>query len=112
MRKEYWLKIKCINLTDLERLGWREETFGLYGGGDYIPQHRYCKTYCIGKKSFELRSNWNYLIGTKDRLVNLTIWKIGKKKSKIVLWSRFHKIVRMIEKDLLECGIAEKVVEE
>lgn len=105
------LKIKeNIRLTDLEKLGFEEHTFGLYGPGDYIPSHWYTKNYKYKNKDFYIRTNDRFLFDNNDTLINISLYKeTNTKRDKKIPFRWWSKISNIVLKDLLEIGILEKV---
>ena len=105
------IKIKeNIKLTQLEKLGFEEHIFGVYGPGDYIPSHWYTKNYKYKNKEFYVRTNERFLFDDNDTLINISLYKStntrSDKKIPFRWWSRIWSVVL---KDLLEIGILEKV---
>lgn len=108
-----WKVKNDITFEDLKELGFIEETFGLYGSGDYIPEHWYSKRYEHRGKTYYLDTNHRYIFGDTDTVTHFIIKTPHKsyKYYKYIPFNRFYKIVRIILKDLLKMGIVEEVRE-
>lgn len=96
-----------IKLKDLEKFGFEQKWFGLYGSGDYIPEYYYRKFYKDNK--YYLETNHYYFDVVDGKLKNLTLRKrTNKKYDKVIRFNRMHRIVRLVLKDLKKSGIIEK----
>lgn len=108
-----WKVKNDITFEDLKELGFIEETFGLYGSGDYIPEHWYSKRYEHRDKTYYLDTNHRYMFGDTDTVTHFIIKTPHKshKYYKYIPFNRVYKIVRIILKDLLKMGLVEEVRE-
>lgn len=106
------LKIKDnIKLIDLEKLGFKEHTFGLYGPGDYLPTYWYDKDYYYKGKHYYIQTNPRYFCERADTLTNFFLYKLTKTKNKSIPLKGHKKIVKIVLDDLLEMGLVEKVAD-
>ena len=102
-----------INLRDLEKLGFIEQTLGVYGYRDYLPEHWYEKTYYLGRKKFYISTNHRYFLGDSDTLNYFRLFKDNgyRRYDKEIPLKGCRKIVKLVIKDLLKMGIVEEVRE-
>ena len=102
-----------LKLTDLEKLGFRERTFGVYGVGDYLPEHWYVKTYYLGKKEFYIETNHRYFCEDSDTLTNFRLFrnKGSILYDKEIKLKGCRRIVRLVLKDLLKMELVETVAD-
>lgn len=110
---------------DLIECGFREKTFGFYGGGDYIPQKWYIYDFNYKHKAYRIQTNIIDFF-SDEKFTRLYLSKAGKSKQykncidyyDCKNWKIFHKwldkrkkkndiptIQDLIDKNLVRWGV-------